>query len=393
MPNAIAVTSLPPWLWPRAAYVHIPFCAHHCGYCDFAIAVGQDHQIELYLDALSLELATLGTPQPVQTIFLGGGTPTFLSATQLQRLLAEVRRWLVPDPGAEISIEANPGTLDADKIAVLADHGVTRVSLGAQSFHPHLLHVLERDHAPEDVPCAVERIRGRIAQVSLDLIFGAPGQTEPQWREDLARALALVPDHVSTYGLTYEKGTPLWKQRQRGQVQPLDEDAELTLYRLGIDTLEAAGFEQYEISNFARLGPGRDGLTRRSRHNQVYWANEAYFGFGMGAARYVMGRRELNTRNLDSYIRRLLSGESATFQSEELDPWERARETMAVQLRRVEGIGRRAFHAQTTYELDSVAGAALAHLIELGLLDDNAERVCLTRAGKYVADAVIERLL
>jgi oxygen-independent coproporphyrinogen-3 oxidase len=393
VPDPAATTSLPPWLWPRAAYIHIPFCAHHCGYCDFAIAVGKEHQIELYLDALSIELATVGSPQPVQTIFLGGGTPTYLSSTQLQRLLAEVRRWLVPAAGAEISIEANPGTLDADKVAVLADHGVTRVSLGAQSFHPHLLRVLERDHSPEDVPRAVERISRRIPQVSLDLIFAAPGQTEIQWRNDLARALALEPDHVSTYGLTYEKGTPLWKQRQRGEVQVLDEDAELNLYRIGIDTLEAAGFEQYEISNFARHGPGRDGLTRRSRHNQVYWANEAYFGFGMGAARYVMGRRELNTRNLDTYIRRLLSGESATFQSEELDPWERARETMAVQLRRAEGIKREAFHEQTGQDLDTVAGNALVQLVELGLLDDNGTRVRLTRVGKYVADGVIERLM
>jgi oxygen-independent coproporphyrinogen-3 oxidase len=232
----------------------------------------------------------------------------------------------------------------------------------------------------------VERVRRRIAQVSLDLIFGVPGQTEAEWRADLGRALALGPDHVSTYGLTYEKGTPLWKQRQRGLVRPLDEEAELALYATAIDTLEAAGFEHYEISNFARPG-------RRCRHNETYWANEAYFGFGMGAARYVLGRRELNTRDLRGYIRRCLSGELATLQSEELSSAERARETMAVQLRRAGGIDRVAFLGQTGFDLDAVAGDRLAALVGQGLLDDDGRRVRLTRQGKYVADAVIERLL
>jgi putative oxygen-independent coproporphyrinogen III oxidase len=375
-----------PWVWPRGAYVHVPFCAHHCGYCDFAIAVGQDHLAELYLDALESEMATLGSPQSVRTVFIGGGTPTHLSAEQLARLLTSIRRWLPLGNGGEFSIEANPDTLDGEKVAVLADHGVNRVSLGAQSFHPHLLDVLDRKHHPTHVPQAVERVRRRIATVSLDLIFGAPGQTETEWREDLAAALALEPDHLSTYGLTYEKGTPLWKQRERGQVRALDEEAELTLYSMAIDVLEAAGFEHYEISSFARPG-------RRCRHNEVYWANEAYFGFGMGAARYVRGRRELNTRDLKTYIRRALSGEPATFQSEELGPEERARETMAVQLRRAEGIDRAAFRMQTGFELEATASSSLAAIIEQSLLADDGMSVRLTRQGKYVADGVIERLL
>jgi oxygen-independent coproporphyrinogen III oxidase len=376
----------PPWRWPRAAYVHIPFCAHHCGYCDFAIAVGQESRIDPYLDALAAELATLGEPQPVQTIFVGGGTPTYLSAGQLVRLLTAVTLWLPLQDGAECSIECNPGTLDADKVAVLADHGVNRVSLGAQSFSPRLLRVLERDHAPDDVPRAVERVRRRIERVSLDLIFGVPGQTLAEWDADLRRALALEPDHVSTYGLTYEKGTPLWKQRRRGEVQPLAEEAELALYAHGIDTLEAADFEHYEISNFARPGC-------RSRHNQVYWANEAYFGFGMGAARYVNGRREMNTRSLAGYIQRAQAGEPATFQAEELTPEERARETMVVQLRRVEGIQRAAFREQTSFDLDVLAGATIARFGDLGLLCDDGDSVALTRRGKYVADAVMQGLL
>lgn len=378
--------ALPPWQWPRAAYIHIPFCAHHCGYCDFAIAAGQDHLIELYLDALSAELATLGEPCPMQTLFLGGGTPTHLNASQLERLLSAVLRWLPLGDGGEFSVECNPDTLTGDKIDVLADGGVNRVSLGGQSFHAELLRTLERAHNPDEIARAVARVRRRIDNVSLDLIFGVPGQTECLWRDDLARALALTPDHLSTYGLTYEKGTPLWKRRQRGQVRPLDEDAELSLYALAIDTLEAAGFEQYEISSFARPG-------RCCRHNRVYWANEAYFGFGMGAARYVLGKRELNTRDLQRYIRLCLSGESPNWQSEELQPEERARETMAVQLRRSEGIDRAAFRTQTGFHLEALAGAALARHLEQGFLADDGRSVHLTRRGKYVADAVIERLL
>jgi len=330
----------------------------------------------------------LGEPQPVRTLFLGGGTPSHLSATQIERLLSAVLHWLPLDAGSEseFSIECNPDSLTADKIAVLADHGVNRVSLGAQSFHPDLLAVLERAHDPEEIARTVERVRRRIDNVSLDLIFGVPGQTENLWRADLARAVALQPDHLSTYGLTYEKGTPLWKRRQRGQLRPLDEDTELTLYALAIDTLEAAGFEHYEISNFAQAG-------RRCQHNRTYWANEAYFGFGMGAARYVRGCRELNTRDLSRYIRQALSGESVTWQSEELPPSERARETMAVQLRRAEGIDRAAFRTQTGFDLDAVAGEALARHIDQGFLADDGHSVRLTRRGKYVADAVIERLL
>jgi oxygen-independent coproporphyrinogen-3 oxidase len=324
----------------------------------------------------------------VRTLFLGGGTPTHLTAYQLERLLSVILRWLPLDAGkeSEFSIECNPDTLTADKIGVLADHGVNRVSLGAQSFHADLLAVLERAHDPDEIARAVERVRRRIANVSLDLIFGVPGQTEYLWRDDLARALALQPDHLSTYGLTYEKGTPLWKRRQGGQLRALDEDAELTLYAMAIDTLEEASFEHYEISNFARPG-------RRCRHNETYWANEAYYGFGMGAARYVLGRRELNTRDLQRYIRQSLSGESVTWQSEELPPLDRALETLAVQLRRAEGIDRAAFRTQTGLDLDAVAGEALPRHVEQGFLADDGRTVRLTHRGKYVADAVIEHLL
>jgi oxygen-independent coproporphyrinogen-3 oxidase len=377
---------LPAWLWPRAVYVHVPFCAHHCGYCDFAVVTGQEHRADDYLAALSAELARLEQPRSVATAFVGGGTPTHLSPGQLDRLLALLGRWLPLEQGGEFSVEANPDTIDDARADVLAGRGVNRVSLGVQSFEPRLLRVLERSHDPDSVPAAVERLRHRGLQVSLDLIFGAPGESLDDWRRDLTQALALRPDHVSTYGLTYEKGTRLWKQRRRGLVLALDEDAERAMYAESMDVLTAAGMEHYEISNFAFA-------ESRSRHNQVYWANEAYFGFGLGAARYVMGRREVNVRDLAAYVERARAGESVTQSSEALPAGERARETMAVQLRRCEGIDRAAFRAQTGYDLDRVAGEKLPRIVELGLLADDGRGVRLTREGKFVADAVIERLL
>ena len=190
-----------------------------------------------------------------------------------------------------------------------------------------MLRILERDHQPDDVPRAIAQARRYIANVSLDLIFGVPGQRLEDWQDDLDRAVALETTHLATYGLTYEKGTRLWKQRRRGLVQALDEDSELALYTRAMDVLEAAGFEHYEISNFARPG-------FRCRHNQVYWANHAYFGFGQGAARYVEGVRQTTTRDLAAYLKRVHNGQPTHFQSEELPPRARALETVAVQLRR-----------------------------------------------------------
>jgi oxygen-independent coproporphyrinogen-3 oxidase len=376
----------PPWRWPRAAYVHVPFCAHHCGYCDFAVAVGQDGRIEEYIDALTVELGGLGTPQPVQTLFFGGGTPTHLSAGQLETLLDRVLSWLPLLPDHEFSVEANPGTLDPAKIRVLANHGVNRLSLGAQSFAPQLLRVLERDHAPADVARAVNAARPHIDNISLDLIFGVPGQRLENWLDDLTRALALGPTHMAIYGLTYEKGTRLWKQQRRGQVQALDEESELALYTRGIDALEEAGFEHYEISNFARPG-------FRCRHNQVYWANHAYFGFGQGAARYVEGVRQTTTRDLATYLKRVSKGQPTYFQSEELPPRQRAFETVALQLRRAEGITRHSFLEQTGFCLDELAGPTIERLAALDLLEDNEKSVRLTRKGKCLADAVIAEMI
>ena len=332
-----------PWIWPRAAYVHIPFCAHKCGYCDFASLAGADHLSERYLDALERELATIGQPNEVDTIFVGGGTPTRLDARALARLVAMIRRWFPLATGGEWTVEANPGTLDEEKADVLASGGVNRVSLGAQSFQPALLQALERNHAPEEVARALEWVRPRFPQWSFDLIFGVPGSTPEMWVDDLETALGLGPSHLSCYGLVYEKGTALWKQWQAGQVQPVEEEAERTMYAQTIDRLEGAGLSMYEISNFAR--PGHE-----SRHNLVYWVNDAYFGVGLGAARYVGGVRSVNTREMSAYLRRIEAGEPATGPTETLEPEPHARETAVLMLRRtLAGIDRPDFSGKMAF--------------------------------------------
>jgi oxygen-independent coproporphyrinogen-3 oxidase len=376
----------PPWRAPQAAYVHVPFCAHQCWYCDFAVVAGRDEWMGRYVEALERELATPVERAPLRTLFLGGGTPTHLSPPLLDRILTVLRRELPLKPGYEFSVEANPNDLTNEKLALLAAHGVTRVSLGVQSLQTHVLQVLERRHGPDDVTAAVARARPLFRDLSLDLIFGSPGQTLEQWRADLEHAVALGVDHVSTYGLTYEKGTRLWKAQQRGDVMQLDEELERAMYGLAMDLLPAAGYEHYEISNFAMPG-------HRCRHNEVYWANHAYLGFGLGAARYVDGRREVNARSLDEYLTKCLAGASPLQQSEALSPEDRARETAMLNLRRAEGIHRPTFHEQTGFALDELAGAAVRTNVAAGLLADDGERVSLTREGKFLADGVIQDFL
>jgi len=379
-----------PWLRPRTAYIHIPFCAHHCGYCDFAVATGHDHTIPLYLESLRAELSTLKKSQPVSMRFLGGGTPTHLDYSQLTQLFQMLDEWLPLTPEAgqstEFSIESTPDSLDPQKVQLLRRARVNRVSVGIQTFHDHLLPVLDRRHRADQIRPAIQMVRESIEQFSLDLIFAVPGQTLDDWKHDLDTALTFEPDHISTYGLTFEKGTPLWKDRERGVIRSLDEDLELSMYVHAMERLQEAGYEHYEISNFAKPG-------KRCRHNEVYWANHAYFGFGMGAAGYVNGVRTLNSRNLHEYMRRALSGEPTAFQSEVLDGRERAFETLAVQLRRMAGVNRTEFEQQTGFALDALAGEVVSHLVEIGLLVDDGTFVALTRQGKCVADGVIAKLM
>ena len=376
------ISEKPPWIWPRAAYIHIPFCAHHCGYCDFAVTVGRDDFRDQYIDALLTEISGLEQPQEIQTLFVGGGTPTHLSATQLDRLFRALFSWLPLTKEYEFSVEANPATLSDEKIAVLSQWGVNRVSLGAQSFRNETLHFLERDHRAAEIETVVESIRKRIGSFSLDLIFGVPGQSADDWHKDLQQALSLGPDHISTYGLTYEKGTKLWKHVRSGHVLPLSENEELQMYLQAMDVLQSAGMEHYEISNFARP-------TKRSQHNQEYWANHAYFGFGMGAARYVNGNRELNTRDFATYLKRISAGTSPTIQSERLSPEDTARETISLNLRRTEGIQPESFQRQTGFSIFALAESTIKKLEQSGHLLVDEVGIRLTREGKCLADSVI----
>ena len=376
----------PTWLQPRTAYIHIPFCGHKCGYCDFAVTAGQDHLIALYLEALAEEITRLETARPVESIFIGGGTPTYLNAMQLDTLLNHLQQWLPIVQGGEFSIESTPESITTDKIDVLKQHGVSRVSIGVQSFQAHTLKSLDRRHTVEQIPTAVEQIQASDIAVSLDLIFGAPGQTVTDWQHDLQQAIAYEPQHISTYGLTYEKGTPLWKERERGTVIPIGEETELQQYQYSMEDLPAHGYCQYEISNFAKPG-------QQSQHNRRYWANDAYYGFGVGAAQYINGRRELNIRNTQSYIKKIFAEESATFQAEELTSRERAWETITTQIRRVEGIDRIEFRTRTGHDLDELVGGSLVMLVNEGLLTDNGLSVSLTQQGRCVADGVILQLI
>ena len=372
---------------PRAAYVHVPFCAHKCGYCDFASLAGVDHLADRYLDALEVEMGRKGARCEVDTIFVGGGTPTRLTAEQLARLVAAIRRWYPLAPGGEWTVEANPGTLDEAKVDVLAEGGVTRMSLGAQSFRPALLKALERNHDPDDVPRALDLIRPRFAYWSFDLIFGVPGSTLDDWRSDLATALALAPSHLSCYGLVYEKGTALWKQWNAGEVHAVDEEVERSMYEATIDRLAGHGLAQYEISNFARPG-------HACRHNLVYWANDPYFGVGVGAARFEDGLRTMNTRDLLAYLKRVESGDDPTGPTERLDPEAHARETTIMMLRRTaQGIDREDFLTRTGFHLDDLCGEAIAKHTRSGLLADDGRSVRLTREGVFLADGVMSDFL
>ncbi len=367
---------------PRAAYLHVPFCAHRCGYCDFTLLAGRDDLAGEYLRALELELQQLERPREVDTLFFGGGTPTHLAESELARLLDLAREWFRLAPGGEFSVEANPAGLTDEKLRLMAAAGVNRVSLGVQSFDEGLLKLLERDHREAEILDTVARLRERFENFSLDLIFALPSQTLAHWRETLRRAIELQPTHLSTYGLTFEKGTAFWSRREKGAIEQLPNELERDMYAAAMDDLAAAGFEQYEISNFARPG-------YRCRHNQTYWRALPYLGFGPGAARYINGRRESNHRSTTTWIKRVLGGLSGVAMSEELAPDHRAREAIVLGLRQLDGIRRAEFRTLTGFDLDSLASETITREVAAGRIEDFGEGIRITHEGRFFADPVM----
>ncbi|MFM8250750.1 MAG: radical SAM family heme chaperone HemW [Planctomycetota bacterium] len=367
--------------WPRAAYIHVPFCRHRCGYCNFTLIAGRDDLQAAYLQALELELRQLATPRPVDTLFFGGGTPTHLQPRYLEQLLQLARHWFPPSEQAEISVEANPCDISADVVELLTAAGVNRLSLGVQSFHDEKLSLLERDHRRATILQAVNLAQPRFRSLGLDLIFGTPNETLDLWRQDLAEALACGISHLSTYGLTLERGTAFWSRHQRGEIAPLDESLERALYEEAIDRVTAAGWEHYEVSNFARPG-------HRCRHNETYWRGASYYAAGPGAARYVAGRREVNHRSTTTYLNRLLRGESPVAEAEELGPEDRARERLVFGLRRLEGVERSGFERETGFQIEQLVGHILPDLLAQELLRWQQGHLQLTRAGLCVSDAI-----
>jgi len=371
---------------PLATYIHVPFCRHRCGYCNFTVVAGRDDLIEAFLIALERELQRLERPRPVETLFVGGGTPTHLSSSQLAHLLAMVRRWFPPAHSAEFSIEANPADLVEEKIAVLVDAGVTRISVGVQSFDDGKLTRLERDHRRADIVQSLKAIRGRFASWSLDLIFGVPGETLDDWLADLHSTIEQLPDHISTYGLTYEKGSAFWSRVADGRLRPIDEELEREMYLAAMDELTSAGWDHYEVSNFARAG-------HRCRHNETYWTGREYYAAGPGAAGYENGVRWTNHRSTTTWIRRLMAGQSPVAEREQLGPEGKARERLVFQLRMIEGVDEARFRQETGFTVEELVGALLPELVAQGLLLRRGGTLRLTREGLLVSDSMWPRFL
>ncbi|MBD8609384.1 coproporphyrinogen III oxidase [Frigoribacterium sp. CFBP 13729] len=374
-------------------YLHVPFCRVRCGYCDFNTYTGdelrgarrddyaQEAVDEVRLAGRVLEGAGL-PPRPVSTVFFGGGTPTMLPHSDLAAMLSSVvDTWGLVD-GAEVTTEANPDSVDAEYLEALAAAGFTRVSFGMQSAVPSVLATLERTHDPERVPLVVRWARDAGLDVSLDLIYGTPGETLDDWSRSLDVALEQQPDHLSAYSLIVEDGTKLARQIRRGEVAQPDDDTAADMYELADDRLAAAGYGWYEVSNWAR------DEQHRSRHNLSYWQGHDWWGVGPGAHSHVGGVRWWNVKHPAAYGQRMAAGESPGAGRETLDAETRRVERVLLAVRMREGL--------PTSDLDPEGRAAVAGLIADGWVEGRealAGRVVLTRTGRLMADAVVRRLL
>jgi oxygen-independent coproporphyrinogen-3 oxidase len=408
----------------HSLYLHIPFCTHRCGYCDFNTYAGLEALIPNYVTALCGEMEGLAARAPgrleAHTIFFGGGTPSLLPASQVERILATVDRAFTLQPGAEITLEANPGTLSKEHLRLLRGLGVNRLSLGVQSAHPAELHLLERSHDYPDVIRSVAWARqAGFDNLNLDLIFGLPEQALETWQHTLELALGLGPEHFSLYALSLEHGTPFGRWAGRGLISTPDPDLAAEMYEWASERLEKAGYTQYEISNWARTAP--DGRTLACRHNLQYWRNLPYLGFGAGAHGYAGGVRTANVLSPRSYIDRLRhrKGEAsgavenqssdgsspdasplpfprtpATQTAQPVDRLAEIAETMMMGLRLLqEGVPARRFAERFGQTLEQVFGPQINRLVGMSLLewaqsDRSGDTLRLTHKARLVGNQV-----
>lgn len=372
-------------------YLHVPFCRVRCGYCDFNTYTAgelrgarQDAYADEVLREIALSREVLSARGPLRaasTVFFGGGTPTLLPGGDLARMLDGVRTGFGLADGAEVTVEANPDTVTDALARELAAAGVTRMSIGMQSAVPHVLAALDRTHDPAGVRTAVEAARTAGLDVSVDLIYGAPGESLDDWRRSVETAVGLEPDHISAYALIIEEGTKLARQIRRGDVAAPDDDLQADMYELADEAFAAAGYDWYEVSNWARSP------QQRSRHNLAYWRGTDWWGYGPGAHSHVDGLRWWNVKHPAAYSQRLAADESPAAARERPDAAARRLEDVLLRSRIAEGIA--------VSDLTGGGRHAIAALIADGLIDGAAAvrgRVVLTRRGRLLADAVVRAL-
>lgn len=383
----------------QALYIHVPFCRAKCRYCDFFSVCMEGGRAEQFVQAANSEVRRHQDclTSPLRSVFLGGGTPTVLGPELLGKLLEPVAP--LTDSDTEFSVEANPGTIDADLAGALVSWGVNRVSLGVQSLQDSELALLGRIHDRQQAMQAVAVLRSAgVKNLGLDLIYGIPGQTLDSWRGSLRQALDLGPDHLSCYALSFEAGTLLWQDLQYRRVAPMDDGLQRECYDLAIDLASAAGLEHYEISNFARQpilgedgGQARPG--RRCRHNLTYWHNEPYLGIGPGAASYVGGVRRTSLPDLDAYVLALSAGQAAPCTSERLTGRALMAETVMLELRLTEGLDRAAFSERFGQDILKAFPSATKRYLDMGMLVATAGFLRLSRQALFVADTILADIL
>ena len=366
---------------PFAAYVHVPFCTVRCGYCDFntyTTGFGEGADLATYADSVVREIEFsrgIVDPRPLESVFFGGGTPSLLAPGEIGRILRALDAAFGIAEGAEVTLEANPETLDEKKAQQFANAGINRFSIGMQSAVPHVLKTLDRTHNPENVPRAVAAAKAADCQVSVDLIYGAPGETLGDWEASLRQAIGMHPDHISAYSLIIEEGTKMGRELAVGLIAPPNGDLDAQKYELADALLGQAGFHWYEISNFSTSD------ATRSTHNLAYWRNWDWWGYGPGAHSHVAGQRWWNVKHPRAYAGRLLQGVSPGFAGEKLSEEDRRVEAVMLGIRTREGMG-------------GFDPAVVAGLVRDGLLDGfEGERAVLTLKGRLLADLVTRTLL